>query len=387
MKQSSFETNITVIGTGLAGMVQALALVRRDIPCTLIGPRSPAKKDSRTTAILSPGIQFLQNLDLWPDLASSATALVTMELVDGNHHHVFDAHEIGQSEFGYNISNAALTALLQRELTKSKRVTWHAAKAEHIEKSSAGWGIRLDSGDHITTELLIGADGRNSPTRKASGITLSQQTFDQAALVTVLQSEKPHFNTTLEWFRQGGPFTLVPVERNKFALVWCDTDTELQKARMMPLPELEILLGEMTTGRFGALKVIDSLHIWPVSPMLATRMIGDHCALVGEAAHVLPPIGAQGFNISLHDIIALTDILAENGHLGLAPSHGVQLKRYERIRLRDIALRYHAMNTLNSTLHTTNPALHGLRRLSLRGVQRMTLLKRHLMTLGLRHAA
>jgi len=343
--------------------------------------------DDRTTAILMPGIDFLKSLGLWDALNASATPLVTMELIDGGQNYLFDAAEIGHAMFGYNINNAALKKALVQNLQNNSLVTWHEENAQSLNRTEQGWELLLASGKRISSDLLIGADGRNSPTRKAARIPHNEKNIEQAALVSVLQSGKPHHNVTLEWFRQGGPFTLVPVERNKFALVWCDDPEILQAKTKLDLPQLEQELTAMTLQRFGELKIISRLQIWTVQPMHALKLVSDGCALIGEAAHVLPPIGAQGFNITLHDIIALAGILAESRDIGLNFTNAAQLSRYQHLRLGDIMARYHSVNALNALLHRNSLVLRGLRRASLFGLQRTGFVKKYLMHLGLRHAA
>jgi 2-octaprenyl-6-methoxyphenol hydroxylase len=373
---------IAVIGTGLSGLVQAWALAQQNFAVTLIGPLPKASSDDRTTAILMPGIEFLQQLDLWQDSKSSATALNIMELIDQKRHLVFDAAEIGQASFGHNISNEALKNALVRQLKKAS-VTWHQENASAFTLQEDGWQITLTSNKKITAQLLIGADGFASPTRQAAGIAIEQKQIDQSAIVTILQAEKPHQNTSVEWYLQGGPLTLVPMPKQQLAVVWCN-QTEIQNAKKSVVKRtLETELNAITNGRFGTLQIIAPLQIWPVRPMKARQLVAPHCALVGEAAHVLAPIGAQGFNISLHDIMTLTRLLSEGREAGLPVSHPTLLRRYEKIRLPEIATRYHGVNTLNTLLRSPFAPLHLLRRFSLLGIEKFPFIKQQLMHKGM----
>jgi 2-octaprenyl-6-methoxyphenol hydroxylase len=373
-----------IIGTGLTGLVQALALAQENFKVTLIGPVPSVAQDDRTTAILMPGITFLKDLGVWDDLVASSTPLTTMELIDGTHHSVFDAAEIDQMVFGYNISNAVLKKALIARLKKNKHITWHATTATTIAANDRGWDITLTSNKKISCALLIGADGRDGITRHAAQIEIDEKTIDQTALVSILKCSKPHYNTTVEWYRQGGPLTLVPMHDNKFALVWCGTSEDQRNKQSQPLTQSGKELSELTAHRFGELKVIQPFQAWSVRPMKATQLVAKNCALIGEAAHVLPPIGAQGFNTSLQDIIALTSTLLEGRSIGYLINDAIMLSRYESVRIMEVKLRYSTINTINALLLSTRGVMHHVRRAGLFGIQTIPFVKKYIMEAGIK---
>ena len=374
---------ITVIGTGLSGLVQAWALLQYGFPVTLIGVLPKQEKDERTTAILMPGIDYLQQLGLWDDVQPSATPLVTMELNDRDVRTVFDAAEINQDAFGYNIRNAALKDALVRKLQNNPDLTWHPEFAASLQKTAHSWTITLASGHIIHSDFVIGAEGRNSPTRLEAGIAIDETEIDQTALVTVLEIETPHRNTSVEWYFQGGPLTLVPMQHNRLAVVWCNDTVTQQERLQQDHDTLNAELTELTDGRFGALRITEALQAWKVAPMRAQKLVAGNCAIIGEAAHILPPIGAQGFNISLHDIMTLTGLLKRIRSAGLEPAHNPVLHRYESIRMPEIAMRYRSVNALNHLLRSPSSVMHGIRRFALRGISRSSFLKTHLMQAGM----
>lgn len=375
---------LAVIGTGLSGLMQAWALIQHGFPVTLIGPvPADTQDDERTTAILMPGIRFMQDMAIWDDIAPSATALVMMELIDDSVHSVFRAPEIREEAFGYNVHNAALKNALVSRLQDNPDVTWHDMTASTLQQSEKQWTITLQDGSTIDAEFVIGAEGRQSPTRQAAGIEIEEKHIDQTALVTILDIEKPHNNTSVEWYFHGGPLTLVPMNGNRLAVVWCN-DTKTQQARMRKShDQLEQELYKLTNGRFGDVFVTAPLQAWPVKPMRAKTLIARNCALIGEAAHILPPIGAQGFNISLHDIMTLTGVLKRIRTMGLGLAHNPVLHRYETIRMPEITMRYRSINALNTMLLSPSSFMHGLRRMALRGIGRSAFIKTHLMQAGM----
>jgi len=376
-------SSITIIGTGLSGMTQAWALAQQDFKVTLVGQMPDPSKDERTTAILMPGIEFLQQLGLWNSIKSSATALNVMELIDKDRHLVFDSAEIGEASFGYNISNEALKNALVEKLQRSPAIAWHKENAAQLLRTENGWNITLVSGKTFAAELLIGADGGNSLTRQAANIPADQKHLNQTAIVTILQSEIPHQNTSVEWYRQGGPLTLVPMSKDRLAVVWCNnTDIQQQKTTLSNA-DIEQELNTITANRFGKLKLIAPLQLWPVRPLQAEQLTAPHCALIGEAAHMLAPIGAQGFNLSLHDIITLTRLLCEGRDAGLPVFNSMLLRRYEKTRLPEIKLRYNSVNALNTLLRSPFAPLHALRRFSLLGIEKIPSIKKRLMHKGM----
>lgn len=377
------QDRIVIIGTGLTGMVQAMDLLHRGFDVTLIGPLPDFKADKRSTAILLPGIVFFKALGFWQKMSSFCTPLATMELVDGQKHTLFDAHEIGEVNFGYNIPNAVLKKSLYEALTKSSALKWHKQNVTSFQKTAAGWQLSLQDNTSVTATLLIGADGRNSPVRHAANIAIETKQIDQTAMVGTVKTEKSHFNTTVEWYRKGGPMTLVPAGKNEFAFVWCDQADSHKKRQQHDPIDIANEFSELTAYRFGKLNIQGNLQLWPIQPFLARNLIGDHCALIGEAAHALPPIGAQGFNASLQDIIALTATLEQGRRIGYRLNDPVLLSGYEKARHSEINLRAKAINTLNATLLSDSFLPHRLRRFSLSGLQHFSVLKKQIMQIGL----
>lgn len=373
--------SIVIIGTGLTGLVQALTLNQFQV--TLIGPEPSLQQDDRSTAILAPGIALLEKMNLWNSIAPSATPLVTMELIDGDKHSLFDAHEIDALQFGYNIRNMALKKALSQHVKKAKHITWHTNNATAITPKGQGWQITLDNNKTLFADLLIGADGRNSPVRQAAGIATEDHVIDQVAMVGVAKMDKPHFNTTVEWYRQGGPLTLVPMEDRQFAFVWCDNAEAHQIRQKKTATTIAAELSRLTQHRFGDLTLRGDCQLWPVRPFLARSLIAPSCALVGEAAHALPPIGAQGFNTSLQDIMALTMILEQGKAIGYPVNDPTLLQRYDTMRSTEVHMRAKAINTLNRTLLSNSRLPHALRRLSLNGLQRFDVIKKQIMHIGL----
>ncbi len=374
---------IVIIGTGLSGLATAAALGHAGFDVALVGPQPKTNQDGRTTAILAPHVTFLKTIGAWPSRASSATALTVMELVHDADMVRFDCTEMGLAEFGYNVSNADLTAALVARIKKTSGITWHSTSMTQMTRTTHGWTVTLKNGKKIDATLVIGADGRQSSVRGAAGIDIDERAENQSALVVNLAIEKPHRHVTVERYRAGGPFTLVPAAGNSMALVWCDTDAVIDDWMTRPMTELGAHITTLSEGRFGRITPVTPPQKWPIRPLKAHHMVAAHTALVGEAAHTLPPIGAQGFNTSIADIIALCDMLERGRDYGLASGNAAMLRLYDRARRADVAMRYHGITLLNDMIRTQNPAFAKLRSLSLRILGTLSPIRRPVMRLGL----
>ena len=370
---------IHVIGTGLSGMSMAAALAHHGFEVTLIGPKPEAAPDDRTTAILQPNIDFLDRLGLWTPLAATATPLIRMELHDQAHVSFFESSEMDLDQFGFNILNTQLKEALQARMTKQSAIHWQQTNVETMTRSTKGWTLHLANKKTLQAQLVIAADGRSSKTREAAGIACDEKPEQQAALVTMLECEKPHHYTSAEWYRKGGPFTLVPCRNKQLALVWCDQEKIIDAQLKADTDALSTTLTDMTEQRFGTLRVTGARQKWPIRPMKARTLVAPHLTLIGEAAHVLPPIGAQGFNTSLLDIRELLDHLLKGQKLGLAVSDPALLNAYAQQRASDIGLRYHGITRLNDLIRAQHPASAFARRIALNALDRVTPLRRQIM--------
>lgn len=373
---------LVIVGAGLSGLSAAVALAKRDFNVTLIGEKMRAKNDERTTAVLAPGVALLQEMNVWKNCASRAVPLMTMELVDGDNTFTYDASETNLNEFGFNIPNEVLYASLSDAATSNKNITWIKENVTKAIRKNSAWELSLET-KKISAGTVIAADGKSSKMREAADFGVETIDEDQTAMVAVLQASKAHHYTSVEWYRTGGPLTLVPMEGKKLAVVWCEDDATAQKLKNSSLTELSRELTEITGNRFGTLTFQSKPQTWPIRPMKTTQLVRDGVILVGEAAHVLPPIGAQGFNTGLQDVAALRNALTKARNIGLSIHDETALKNYERTRLRDVSLRYHSMTRLNDLIRTQHPAFALLRGAGLRAMNRFSPLKKSVMAFGL----
>jgi 2-octaprenyl-6-methoxyphenol hydroxylase len=343
---------VAVIGGGLAGMVAAVAIARGGRNVALIAPPAP-KEDRRTTALMDQSIRFLDRLTLWDKLKPATAALTSMRIIDGTNRLLrapattFRAPEVGLDAFGYNFPNAALMAVLEAAIAGEGNITRFTAFAETIEIGADAVTITLADGDVLSADFAIGADGRKSKLRETAGIDVRNWSYPQSAMVLNFSHSVPHQNISTEFHTEHGPFTQVPLPGSRSSLVWVQNPAEAAANAELSLEDLSRLVEERMQSMLGKVTVEEGVQVWPLSGMMAHRFGKGRIALVGEAAHVFPPIGAQGLNLSLRDIMALTDILCSRAELPVAADSGDQ---FDRKRRADIMTRTASVDLLNRSL-------------------------------------
>lgn len=315
MKMSAPQhVEVAIVGGGLVGSASAEAVARQGMSCLHLAP--PAPPDRRTSALMQPSSDLLRNLGLFDDPAELGTPLTRIRIIDATNRLVrapetlFDSAEANLQAFGWNFPNIALAAKLTELADEHANLQRVEAAAEDIARTHVGWRIGLSDGTNITTDLLVGADGKNSFVRQHAGIGVREHKFSQSALVANLNLGRPLDGESVEFHYPNGPFTLVPAGENRANLVWIDQQDVLEAARALPDTELEQVLTSKAMRLFGPLKLASKSFVFPLSSLVATELAASGLVLVGEAAHAFPPIGAQGLNLGLRDVAALADAVA-----------------------------------------------------------------------------
>ncbi|WP_373945003.1 UbiH/UbiF family hydroxylase [Paracoccus marcusii] len=389
------DIDILISGGGLAGLIAACAFGAQGFSVLCVDPAPPvteedaAGADLRSTAFLMPSVALFERIGLWERLARHATALQVMRIVDAGGATAtprltrdFDAAEIGDQPFGWNLPNW----LMRRELMAriqalpSVRVI-HGIGTATVLPRSEGAVVTLTDGRRLRARLLIGADGRDSAVRGALGIGTRTWRYGQKALAFAVTHEQPHHNVSTEVHRSGGPFTLVPLPDRDgqpgSAVVWMDDAAAIDALLALPAPGFEAALNDRSAGVLGHLRQATHLTAWPIVSQIADRFAGPRTALIAEAAHVLPPIGAQGLNMSLADLSALLELSRAD------PGSADSLARYNRTRRPDASARILAIDALNRASQAQLRPLRDLRAAALGGLYGIAPVRRMMMRAGL----
>lgn len=381
---------IVIAGGGAAGLAAAAGFGSLGLRVLCVDP-APAEApegpdaDLRTTAILQPGRALLEQAGLWDRLAEEATSLRVMRIVDARGGLVrrdFDAGDLGDAPFGWNVPNRVLKRALTERLGEMPRVTILRGVGfvgRHARLDEVA--VDLSDGRRVAARLLIGADGRESAVRRACGIGVRVVRYGQKALVFAVTHEAPHDGVSTEVHARGGPFTLVPLPdragRPCSAVVWMTEGAEALRLMDLADDAFAAAANARSAGAMGELTPVGGRQAWPIVTQVADRLTARRTALMAEAAHVLPPIGAQGLNTSLADLRALLDLAAARaGEIG----EDGWLAAYARAREADVRLRATGIDLLN---RASIGGLGPLRALGLRAMHDLPPLRRALMRLGL----
>lgn len=390
------KTDILISGGGVAGLTAAAAFGAAGYSVICVDPTPPVTDeasdgaDLRSTAFLQPSIAVLQAAGLWARLAPHAAALQIMRIVDAGGATPkpriikdFDAGEISDQPFGQNLPNWLLRREILARLAELPNVDFRPGMATTglLTRTSEA-RVTLSDGTQISARLVVAADGRNSTMRSAAGIGVRSFRYGQKALTFAVTHPIPHRNISTEIHRSGGPFTLVPLPdrdgRPASAVVWMERGPEVLRLATLPQTEFEAAMDERSAGMMGPLTLAGRRMVWPMVAQLATVMSGERLALMAEAAHVVPPIGAQGLNMSLADLACLLD-LAQRHDLGSA----AMLNAYQRQRYPQVEARVLAVDALNRAAMLGAPALRDLRAAGLNALHALPPLRRVLMKAGL----
>ena len=390
--------DILISGGGIAGLAAAAAFGTAGFNVICVDPTPPITSreadgaDMRSTAMLQPARTLLEAAGIWDHLAPHAAALQIMRIVDAGGAEPearivkdFDASDISDLPFGWNFPNYVLRREMLTRLEALPNVDFRAGTGTTaLFTRSQMAKVTLSNGSKVQAKLVIAADGRNSPMRKAAGITVSTKRYGQKALAFAVTHPIPHNNVSTEIHRTGGPFTLVPLpDYNGLpcsAVVWMDDGPKSQTRFDANIPAFEDEMSTRSCHHFGPLTLASKRSMWPIISQTASAMSAQRVALIAEAAHVVPPIGAQGLNMSLRDMAALLELATARPD-GLGDVE--MLMAYEKARMGDIKLRVRGIDLLNRASQASSPAMRDARAMGLNALYSMGPVRKTLMQMGL----
>lgn len=391
-------TGIFISGGGLAGLIAAAAFGQAGFDVVVADPAPPVGSadedgsDLRSTAYLRPAQGLIDRAGLWSELEPHATPLETLEAVDSvgwppeiRETRPFQSEETGASPFGWNILNWRARSVLTEKIAALPNVDLRLGVGFRglLQRETEAL-VTLSDGARLRARLAIAADGRNSPLREAAGIGADLTRYGQKALAFTTTHTLPHANISTEIYNEGGAFTLVPMPdvdgKPASAVVWMNTDTKARVLMEMDTATFEEQLTLRSCGLRGPMQLASPRRSWPVVTQRAHALAAERVAIIAEAAHVLPPIGAQGLNTSLQDVMSLLR-LAEDAPDRLGDQD--MLRAYSKARDKDIAARAKAIDLFNRVCKSGARPVQDLRLAGLWAVHGIAPLRKSVMRAGL----
>ncbi len=384
---NSYEAEVAVVGGGPAGLTAALALAAAGVPTALVTGR-PAAGDNRTTMLLAGSVSALDALGVWARCRDAAAPLRTMRIVDDTDRLWrapevrFEAAEIGLDAFGWNIENRHLVAAMRARTGETEELVRIDDEARAIEIGDRDVSVALAGGGKLTARLVIAADGRRSLCRAAAGIDTDSRTYPQTALTFNLGHARAHRDISTEFHTAHGPFTLVPLPGLHSSLVCVVTPDMAERLRQLDGDALDAEIERRAHSILGKVKVAPGHGVFRLGAETARRFAARRIALVGEAGHVMPPIGAQGLNLGLRDAATIAELAVAARRDGTDIGGSGVIDEYDRRRRADVKSRTAAVDLLNRTLLSDFLPAQGARGLGLYVLDRIGPLRRAMMREG-----
>ena len=388
------EYDVVVAGAGPAGLAAACLLAQGGCRVALVSPgvaTEPETADAirRTVALMQPSMRLLETLGVWTEqLKSHSAPLETLRLVDDTGSMFaaptvnFSHRELGDEPFGWNIPLDQLTAALHAAAV-SARVNLSDAKASAFRTHNGKAEVTLDNGSVLIAPVAIAADGRHSVLRAGAGIATTEWRYEQSALAMSFAHSTPHRGVSIEFHKPTGPFTTVPLPGNRSSLVWLVKPHDVDSILALSPDDLAARLQLEMHGELGLVSDVSTPAVIPMQGLTARKFAASRLMLVGEPAHVVPPIGAQGLNMSLRDATFAADAITDAIRMDEDPGSEKLLSAYDERRRGDVVPRQAVIDTLNRSLMSDFFPLHAARAAGMTLLQHVPPLRKRAMLEGL----
>ncbi len=352
------KTDILIAGAGAAGLTAGIALAQAGFEVAVRG-EPDTRRNGRTVALFEASLRLYRSLGLWDRLAALAQPMETIQIIDDTGSFLptppLDLHadEIGLKAFGANIENAVLVGALAQIARQTPGLSLKDGMLGDYGFEAGLARARNSDGEEIEAQLIIGADGRNSPLRAAAGIAHRDWAYPQTAITALLVHSRPHWAASTEFHTRQGPCTLVPLpaqggNRHRSSLVWLMSPEDAARRMALGDPELAAEIETQVHRLHGKISLEGPRGAFPIAGLTCETLIAPRAALVADAAHYFPPIGAQGLNLGLRDVAQLADTLDKYGRVDAGDE--AALRAYDRARRFDVGTRSLGIDILNRSL-------------------------------------
>ena len=365
-----FDDDILIVGGGLNGPALAIALAQAGhhvsiVDAAPVSRRKSSDFDGRSYAMALTSTRLMNSIGVWKDLHENAQPMLDIKVTDGRagegpspffmH---FDHAEIEEGPMGYMVEDRHLRPSLLDEMAENENITQINADTVVDQIIDAtGVTVMLASGQSRRARLLVGCDGRGSGTAVRAGIKRTGWDYGQTALVCAVTHELPHNGIAHQFFMPAGPLAILPLTGNRSSIVWSETAENAARFNAMDDEGYLTMLRPRFGSFLGDISLAGARYTYPLSLSLATDLIADRVALVGDAAHGIHPIAGQGLNAGIRDIAALAEVLTDAKRRGEDIGSPSVLGRYQEWRRFDNTALALATDTFNKLFSNDNPLM------------------------------
>lgn len=312
--------DLIIVGGGLVGAGLAAALRQTGLQIALIEARAPRNNDPRLFALNSGSCQFLQNLGLWPKLIDHATPIHQVHVSQQGHFGAVRLHckDVQLPTLGHVIPARYIEAALSDMLSESPSITLYCpAKLMSLHQQNKQVNIVLETEEGektLQSAIVIGADGAESTVRTQLNIPTNILDYEQSAIVTRLSLQRSHHHVAYERFNAQGAIAMLPLANHECAMIWTANNAVISDLMSLS-DELFLQTLQKEFGyRLGRLQKITQRHVFPLRMVRAEKVVEQSVLLLGNSAHSLHPIAAQGFNLALYEVAVLVESIVEKMH-------------------------------------------------------------------------
>ncbi len=383
---------IIIAGAGATGLTMALSLAKMGHAVTLIG-KPDVRVTGRAVSMLEGTKLLLRNIGAWDVLEAHIGPLATLRIIDdtGSLFRAppasFQARELGLQAFGSNIENWKLVKILSEAATASPMIHFIEDHVQSYDFKPDYVQIYLENGGELRSKLVVAADGFKSAAREAGQIALKQWIYPQTALTALLTHALPHNDISTEFHTRQGPFTTVAMApsqtaANRSSLVWMMLPARAEQLSKLTPEALAREIERQGQSYLGKITLETPPHLVPMCGFTAEKLTAPRLALIGEAAHVFPPIGAQGLNLGMRDVAHLADLIGTAINSNQDPGGDALLEAYDHSRKADIKLRTNCVDLFNRSLLSEFLAVDVLRGAGMLALTNLAPLRRLVMSSG-----
>lgn len=381
--------DVIILGGGMIGLALASALDRSGVSAIVVDPADPAPRttsafDGRTSAVSSSSMRMLRTIGILDHIPEPGCPIRRITVADGLEPGGLHFDPDDDEPLGWMHENRNLRAALQARAEAGPNIwlLWKSRVAG-VDRADHGVVVALEDGRRLSAPLLVGAEGRNSPTREAAGIRIARWQYDHNAIVSVLRHERPHDHVAYEIFYPGGPFALLPMTDDKVghrsAIVWSVPRDDAAGWLSLSDADFAAEAAAAMGGFLGKIAMLAPRSSYPLGFHHAARITARRLALAGDSAHAIHPIAGQGLNLGFRDVAALAQVLVEGARLGLDLGDKQLLDRYQRWRSLDSLSVAVATDSLTRIYGVPGKTASAVRRFGMGLVERISPLRNRLM--------